>query len=142
MPTTATTISVGSIRVGIRAATVDAPDPYRGRKLFVDYCGQTMPIVIPIPVRSSIGPRSSSRCWASNYTFAEATRSQQLEDWVMSHKRAFEFFGGVPQLVVPDCLKSAVSVARNTDPISIPPTRCWPLIWHSDHARQAAQAER
>ncbi len=34
----------------------------------------------------------------------------------MSHKRAFEFFGGVPQLVVPDCLKSAVSVARNTDP--------------------------
>ncbi|MFB2844556.1 hypothetical protein ACE1BJ_24745, partial [Aeromonas jandaei] len=36
--------------------------------------------------------------------FAEAPRTQQLEDWVMSHKRAFEFFGGVPQLVVPDVI--------------------------------------
>lgn len=88
-----------------------------GEKLFVDYCGQTMPIVDPhtgeILYRAQV---FVAVLGASNYTFAEATRSQQLEDWVMSHKRAFEFFGGVPQLVVPDCLKSAVSVARNTDP--------------------------
>ena len=88
-----------------------------GEKLFVDYCGQTMPIVDPhtgeILYRAQI---FVAVLGASNYTFAEATRSQQLEDWVMSHKRAFEFFGGVPQLVVPDCLKSAVSVARKTDP--------------------------
>lgn len=88
-----------------------------GEKLFVDYCGQTMPIVDPdtgeMTCRAQI---FVAVLGASNYTFAEATRSQQLEDWIMSHKRAFEFFGGVPQLVVPDCLKSAVSVARNTDP--------------------------
>lgn len=88
-----------------------------GEKLFVDYCGQTMPIVDPhtgeILCKAQV---FVAVLGASNYTFAEATRSQQLEDWVMSHKRAFEFFGGVPQLVVPDCLKSAVSVARNTDP--------------------------
>ena len=88
-----------------------------GEKLFVDYCGQTMPIVDPhtgeILYRAQV---FVAVLGASNYTFAEATRTQQLEDWVMSHKRAFEFFGGVPQLVVPDCLKSAVSVARNTDP--------------------------
>ena len=88
-----------------------------GEKLFVDYCGQTMPIVDPhtgeILYRAQI---FVAVLGASNYTFAEATRSQQLDDWVMSHKRAFEFFGGVPLLVVPDCLKSAVSVARNTDP--------------------------
>ncbi len=35
---------------------------------------------------------------------------------MISYKRAFEFFCGVLQLVVPDCLKSAVSVACNTDP--------------------------
>jgi transposase len=88
-----------------------------GEKLFVDYCGQTIPIVDPhtgeIIYRAQI---FVAVLGASNYTFAEATRSQQLEDWCLSHKRAFEFFGGVPQLVIPDCLKSAVSVARNTDP--------------------------
>ncbi|ASF16963.1 IS21 family transposase [Shewanella sp. FDAARGOS_354] len=88
-----------------------------GEKLFVDYCGQTVPIIDPhtgeLLYKAQI---FVAVLGASNYTFAEATRSQQLEDWVMSHKRAFEFFGGVPQLVVPDCLKSAVSVARNTDP--------------------------
>jgi len=88
-----------------------------GEKLFVDYCGQTMPIIDPhtgeILYKAQV---FVAVLGASNYTFAEATRTQQLEDWVMSHKRAFEFFGGVPQLVVPDCLKSAVSVARNTDP--------------------------
>lgn len=88
-----------------------------GEKLFIDYCGQSMPIVDPhtgeILCRAQVFVAVFG---ASNYTFAEATRSQQLEDWVMSHKRAFEFFGGVPQLVVPDCLKSAVSVARNIDP--------------------------
>lgn len=88
-----------------------------GEKLFVDYCGQTMPIVDPHTGESLYRAQVFvAVLGASNYTFAEATRSQQLEDWVMSHKRAFEFFGGVPQLVVPDCLKSAVSVARNTDP--------------------------
>ena len=92
-----------------------------GEKLFVDYCGQTVPIIDPhsgeLLCKAQI---FVAVLGASNYTFAEATRSQQLEDWVMSHKRAFEFFGGVPQLVVPDCLKSAVSVARNTDPDLIP----------------------
>ncbi len=47
---------------------------------------------------------------ASSYTWAEAT-SQQLEDWVMSHVRCFQWLGGVPELVVPDNLKSATSRA-------------------------------
>jgi transposase len=54
---------------------------------------------------------------ASNYTFAEATHSQKLEDWTGSHIRAFHFFGGVPQLVVPDNLKSAVTQACRYEPI-------------------------
>lgn len=46
---------------------------------------------------------------ASNFTFAEATRTQRSRDWIESHVRALEFFGGVPQLIVPDQLRSAVS---------------------------------
>jgi transposase len=39
---------------------------------------------------------------ASNYTYAEATWTQTLADWIGSHSRAFAFFGGIPKVVVPD----------------------------------------
>ena len=45
---------------------------------------------------------------ASNYTYAEATWTQNLWDWIHSHVRAFEFFDGTSQLVIPDNLKSGV----------------------------------
>ena len=53
---------------------------------------------------------------ASNYTYVEATYSQQLEDWVMSHARCFEFLGGVPDVVIPDNLRSAVSKTCRYEP--------------------------
>lgn len=53
---------------------------------------------------------------ASSYTYAEATWSQSLPDWIGSHVRAFNFYGGVPEVVVPDNLKSAVSKACRYDP--------------------------
>jgi transposase len=46
---------------------------------------------------------------ASNYTFAEASLSQDLASWIKSHVHAFEFFGGVAQILVPDNLKSGVT---------------------------------
>jgi transposase len=46
---------------------------------------------------------------ASSYTYAEATWTQGLEDWVGAHVRAFEFFGGVPGIVVPDNTRAAVN---------------------------------
>ena len=46
---------------------------------------------------------------ASNYTFAEAALSQELSSWVQSHVHAFKFFGGVPEILVPDNLKSGVT---------------------------------
>jgi transposase len=45
---------------------------------------------------------------ASNYTYAEATWTQSLPDWLGSHVRALEFFGGAPEMVVPDNLRSGV----------------------------------
>jgi len=87
-----------------------------GEKLFVDYAGQTMPIVC-----ASTGEVRTAQIFvavfgASNYTFAEASYSQSLPDWLGSHVRAFEFFGGVPELVIPDNLKSGVKKACRYEP--------------------------
>jgi transposase len=53
---------------------------------------------------------------ASNYTYAEATLSQKLPDWLASHSRIFTFFGGTPAIVEPDNLRSAVSKPCRYDP--------------------------
>ena len=53
---------------------------------------------------------------ASSYTYAEATWTQGLADWIGAHLRAFEFFGGMPEIVVPDNLKSGVTRACRYEP--------------------------
>jgi len=60
---------------------------------------------------------------ASNYTFACASWSQNQADWLNAHVRAFEFFGGVPELVIPDNLKSAVSKTHRYEPRITPSYR-------------------
>ena len=80
-----------------------------GEKCFVDYCGPTIPIV-----NAHTGEIRGCQVFvgvlgASNYTYAEATLSQKLQDWLGSHSRMFTFFGGTPAVVVPDNLRSAVS---------------------------------
>jgi len=87
-----------------------------GEKLFVDYAGQTLPIVNPHTGEISEAQIFVAVLGASNYTFAEATLSQNLPDWLGSHARAFAFFGGVPELVIPDNLKSGVSKPCRYEP--------------------------
>lgn len=87
-----------------------------GEKLFVDYCGPTIPIINPQTGEYRNAQVFVAVLGASNYTYAEATLSQGLEDWVMSHARCFEFLGGVPELVIPDNLKSGVSSACRYEP--------------------------
>lgn len=53
---------------------------------------------------------------ASNYTWAEATYMQSLPDWLLRHVRMLEFFGGVPEILVPDNLKSGANKACRYDP--------------------------
>src|SRR2546427_745792 len=53
---------------------------------------------------------------ASSYTFAEATRDQQMESWLRAHVHAFEHFGGIPALSVPDNTKTGVTKAHRYDP--------------------------
>lgn len=86
-----------------------------GEKLFVDYSAG-LSLVDP-KGGQSIPSQLFVAVWgASNYTYAEATLTQQLPDWIGSHVRAFSYFGCVPKVVVPDCLKGAVSRACRYEP--------------------------
>ncbi len=87
-----------------------------GEKCFVDYCGPTVPVVSPTTGEVRQVQIFVAVLGASNYTYAEATFTQSLPDWLQSHVRAFEFFGGTPELVIPDNLKSGVSSACRYDP--------------------------
>jgi transposase len=87
-----------------------------GEKLFVDYAGQTVDVV-----ERSTGEVREAQIFvavlgASNYTFAEATWTQALPDWIGSHVRAFAFFEGVSEIVVPDNLKSGVRHPHRYEP--------------------------
>jgi len=87
-----------------------------GEKVFVDYAGQTVPIVDPhsgevLPAQIFIGVLG-----ASSYTYAEAQESQELFNWISAHVRMFAFFGGVPEIVVPDNLKAGVKHPSRYEP--------------------------
>jgi transposase len=79
-----------------------------GEKTFVDYAGQTVPVIDPKSGEVRQAQVFVAVLGASNYTYAEATWTQNLWDWIHAHVRAFEFFGGTSQLVIPDNLKSGV----------------------------------
>tara|TARA_B100001540_G_scaffold198513_1_gene174855 strand:- start:1010 stop:2551 length:1542 start_codon:yes stop_codon:yes gene_type:complete len=85
-------------------------------KLFVDYCGLTLPVVNPDTGEVRPAQVFVAVLGASNYTFACAHWTQSQADWLNAHVQAFEFFGGVPELVVPDNLKSGVSKAHRYEP--------------------------
>ena len=87
-----------------------------GEKCFVDYCGPTVPIINPQTGEVRTAQVFVAVLGASNYTYAEATWSQGLRDWLSSHVRTFEYFGGLPEMVVPDNLRSGVSKACRYDP--------------------------
>jgi transposase len=87
-----------------------------GDKLFVDYAGQRVEIIDPKTGEIREAQVFVAVMGASSYTFAEATWSQKLPDWIASHQRAFAFFGGVPALLVPDNLRSGVDKADRFEP--------------------------
>jgi transposase len=89
---------------------------HAGEKLFVDYCGQTVPIIY-----QSTGEVQECQVFvavlgASNFTYAEATYTQSLPDWIGSHVRALEFLGGVAELLIPDNLLSGITKACRYEP--------------------------
>ena len=87
-----------------------------GEKLFIDYSGKKLRIVERTTGEVTEVEIFVAVLGASNYTYAEATRSQKLEDFVASTVRTFEFLGAVPEVVVPDQLRSAVSGPHRYEP--------------------------
>src|SRR5438270_4573710 len=87
-----------------------------GEKMFVDWAGDT----IPIHDRriSDMTPASLfvAVLGASTYTFARATLSQDLSNWVGCHVAAFEYCQGTPRLVVPDNPRTGVDRACRYEP--------------------------
>jgi len=80
-----------------------------GEKLFVDYAGQRPHLVDPRTGTLVDVELFVAVLGASNYTYAEASLTQRVSDFLASHTRALEYFGAVPTLVVPDQLRTGVS---------------------------------
>jgi len=88
-----------------------------GEKLFVDYAGQTMPIVDAATGEIRRAQIFVAVLGASNYTYACATATQAAADWVGSIIDALEFIGGVPRLIVPDQPRALIARPDRYDPI-------------------------
>lgn len=85
-------------------------------RCFVDYSGATASVIDEATGEVREAQIFVATMGASNYTYVEATWSQKLPDWIRSHVRLLEFLGGVPELLIPDNLKSGVKQASFYDP--------------------------
>ena len=88
-----------------------------GEKCFIDYCGQTLPVIDRTKGSVCETQIFVAVLGASNYTYCEATWTQRLPDWIGAHVRAFEYFQCAPELLIPDNLKSGVHRAHRYEPL-------------------------
>lgn len=89
-----------------------------GEKLFIDYAGTTVPVVVSKKTGEVRDAQIYICCLgASQLTYLEATWSQSSKDFISATIHAFEFYGGAPELLVPDNLKSAVNIASKYEPL-------------------------
>jgi transposase len=87
-----------------------------GERMFVDYAGATLPVIDAATGTVRQAQLFVAVLGASSYTFAEATWTQSLPDWIGSHGRALAWFGGVPAQTVSDNLKAGVAKACFHEP--------------------------
>ena len=87
-----------------------------GERMFVDYAGQTVDLIDPGTGEVRAAQIFVAAMGASNYTYAEATLTQSLPDWIGAHVRALAFMGGVPAQLVPDNPKVGVDRANWYEP--------------------------
>jgi transposase len=87
-----------------------------GERLFVDYAGTTLEVIDASTGEVRTAQLFVAALGASSYTYAEATWTQGLSDWIGSHMRAFAFIGGAPAMVVSDNLRSGITKACFYEP--------------------------
>ncbi|MCO4099178.1 MAG: transposase [Gemmatimonas sp.] len=114
-----------------------------GERTFVDDAGVTVDITAPTTGDVRAAQMFVGVLGASNYTFAEATWTQQVPDWIASHVRMLEYFGGVTALIIPDNLRSGVTYAsylRPRDQCDVRGLR--DPLWHRDSADPGGRTTR
>ena len=87
-----------------------------GDKLFVDWAGDTIPVL-----NAATGEERSTHIFvaalgASNYTYAEARWTETLSDWIGAHANALADIGGAPKALVPDNLKAGITKPSRYEP--------------------------
>jgi transposase len=87
-----------------------------GDKLFVDWAGDTVPIIDPMTGDVHEAHLFVAALGASSYTYAEARWSETLPDWIGAHVNALDFIGGVPKALVPDNLKAGITKPSRYEP--------------------------
>jgi transposase len=87
-----------------------------GEKAFIDFSGKKPRIFDPVTGEATEVELFVMTLGASNYTYAEATRTQELGDFVCATVHGLEYFGAVPELLVPDQLRSAVKTPHRIEP--------------------------
>ena len=87
-----------------------------GEKLFIDYAGQTVPLVNPQTGEMRRAHIFVAVLGASSYTYACATPAETQVDWLRGLAQALQFFGGVPQLIVPDNPRALIANPDRYEP--------------------------
>jgi transposase len=93
-------------------------DRIPGERMYEDYSGLKMHFVNRETGEKHDCELFVSAIGLSGKIYTEATLTQQIPDWLASNENAFLFYGGVPWLMIPDCLKSAVTKGHKYDPIN------------------------
>jgi len=119
------------VRTGKKVVMAREREP--GRELFVDWMGDTLPCVTdPSTGEVQVAHFFVATLGDSSYPYVEAFPDEKLDKWLSAHVHAFEWLGGVPRVVVPDNLKSAVTKPGYYDPKLNP--AYWELAKHYDVA--------
>jgi transposase len=101
---------VGRLGVTMRQAHI------AGEKCFVDFSGDGLEVTDPATGEVRVAKLFVAVLGASNLTYVEPVFTEELPVWIACHVHAFEFFGGVSEILVPDNLRSAVTKASKYEP--------------------------
>ncbi|ATB28285.1 integrase [Melittangium boletus DSM 14713] len=105
----------------LQSASVTMRQEHRaGEKRFVDFSGDGVRVVDGVTGEERVAKLFVAVLGASNLTYVEPVFSEDMATWVGCHVRAFAYFGGVTELVVPDNLKAGVTRAHRYEPDTNP----------------------
>ncbi|MFT3791280.1 MAG: hypothetical protein QM741_09395 [Rudaea sp.] len=109
-----------------------------GSRMFVDYAGMTMTITDRHSGEATVVETFVAALGYSHAIYAEASMSQKAADWIGANTRALTYYGGVPEAIVPDDLKSAVVGTDRYEPRIQDDYQEWALR-HGDPAGPGAR---